>query len=99
MLKREKKINIIKSGVCLFVCQHSYVQALSNPPVLELLAIAKGTYGILYDQDSGGDKTNWGNIQAKKILYIIPSASLSFLSYYCQSFQIFVLCSTLKPIG
>ena len=42
----------------------------------------------------GGNKTNWGNIQAKKkkskILYVIPSTLVSFLPYYCHSFRIIV---------
>ena len=51
---------------------------------------------------NGGNKTIWGNIQAKKhvfskkILYVIPSALLSFLPYYCHSFRIFVIPSVLK---
>ena len=32
----------------------------------------------------------------KKILYVIPSALLSFLPYYCHSFRIFVIPSVLK---
>ena len=50
---------------------------------------------------NGGNKTIWGNIQAKKhfffkkILYVIPSALLSFLPYYCHSFRITVIPSVL----
>ena len=50
---------------------------------------------------NGGNKTIWGNIQAKKhfffkkILYVIPSALLSFLPYYCHSFRITVIPSGL----
>jgi hypothetical protein len=32
----------------------------------------------------------------QKILYVIPSALLSFLPYYCHSFRIFVIPSVLK---
>ena len=48
---------------------------------------------------NGGNKTIWGKIQAKKniffkkILYVIPSALVSFLPYYCHSFRIFVIPS------
>ena len=50
---------------------------------------------------NGGNKANWSNIQAKnifffkKILYVIPSALLSFLPYYCHSFRIIVIPSGL----
>ena len=50
---------------------------------------------------NGGNKTIWGNIQAKKkyffkkIPYVIPSALLSFLPYYCHSFRIIVIPSVL----
>ena len=51
---------------------------------------------------NGGNKPNWGKIWAKKIFsfkkipYVIPSALLSFLPYYCHSFRIFVIPSVLK---
>ena len=50
---------------------------------------------------NGGNKPNWGKIWAKKyfffkkILYVIPSALLSFLPYYCHSFRIIVIPSRL----
>ena len=50
---------------------------------------------------NGGNKANWRNIWAKKIfffkkiLYVIPSALLSFLPYYCHSFWIIVIASVL----
>ena len=37
-------IYIIKSGVCLFVCQHSNVPTLTSPPILKLW----GTQGYLW---------------------------------------------------
>ena len=45
-----------------------------------------------------GNKTNWGNIRAKKYFFskkyfVIPSPLLSFLPYYCHSFRIFVIPS------
>ena len=48
-----------------------------------------------------GNKLGWGNIQAKnyyffkKILYVIPSALVSFLPYYCHSIRITVIPSGL----
>ena len=50
---------------------------------------------------NGGNKANWRKIWAKnifffkKILYVIPSALLSFLPYYCHSFRIIVIPSIL----
>ena len=50
---------------------------------------------------NGGNKANWRNIWAqnifffKKILYVIPSALVSFHPYYCHSFRITVIPSEL----
>ena len=60
---------------------------------------------------SGGNKTNWGNIQAKKHFFfqkntlchsfritVIPSVLLSFLPDNCHSFQIIVIPSRLVSL-
>ena len=81
------------------VCQHSNVQTLTSPPVLKLW----GTQGYLW---LSHDLTEVIKLIGerfelkkyfffKKILYVIPSALLSFLPYYCHSFQITVIPSRL----
>ena len=90
-------IYIIKSDVCLFVC----LSTLECPPnyssSFDGMGYPRVPMASLWP--NGGNKSNWGKIWAKiifffkKIPYVIPSALLSFLLYYCHSFRIFVIPS------
>ena len=81
----------------MFVCFN--VRMLTSPPVLKLW----GTQGYLwlpYDLTEVikliGETFEPKNIFFfKKILYVIPSALVSFLPYYCHSFRIIVIPSVL----
>ena len=75
------QIYIIKAGICLSVCQH--LSVLQRLIILQFWSywIVK-TMAFLWP--SGGNKANWRNIWAKifffkKMIYVIPSALLSFL--------------------
>ena len=100
-------IYIIKSGVCVCVCQHFNV-LLTSPPVLKLW----DTKASLWP--NRGNKANWRNIWAKKYFFskkyfksfllhcchsfhitLTPSELLSFLPDYGHSFQISVIPSGL----
>ena len=90
-------IYIIKAGV-LSVCGHYNVQ-LTCPPVLKLWD-TQGYLWLSYDLTEViklfGVTFKQKNIFFfKKILYVIPSALLSFLPYYCHSFRITVIPSVL----
>ena len=82
--------------VCLFVCGHLNVR-LTTPPVLMLW----GTQGYLwlpYDLTEVinliGERSEPKNFFFfKKLLYVIPSALLSFLPHYCHSFHSTVIPS------
>ena len=84
--------------VCLFVCGHSNVQTLTSPSVLMLWA-TQGYLWLPYDLTEV-IKLIEGTFEQKifffkKVLYVIPSALLSFLPYYCHSFRIIVIPSVL----
>jgi hypothetical protein len=87
------RVYIIKAGVC--VCQRLNVPTLTSPPVLMLW----GTQGYLWlPYDLTKVIKLFGLTKfffSKKILYVIPSALLSFLPYYCHSFRITVIPSVL----
>ena len=95
-LSREQ--HLYYKGRCLSVC-HYYDVRLTSPPVLKLW----GTQGYLwlpYDLTEvikliGERFEPKKKKKFKKILYVIPSALLSFLPYYCHSFQIIVIPSIL----
>ena len=78
------------------VCRHLNVQTLSSPPVLELLA-SQGYLWLPYDLAEVIKLigVTFKKKKIKKILYVIPSALLSFLPYYCHSFRIIVIPSIL----
>ena len=92
-------IYIIKSDVCLSVCQHSNVRTLTSPPILKLWD-TQGYLWLPYDLTEviklfGVTFKQKNFFFFKKILYVIPSALLSFLRYYCHSFRITVIPSVL----
>ena len=99
--KITKKLYIIKAGVCLSVFGHYDVQ-LTSPPVLKLWD-TQGYLWLPYDLTEVIKlikETFESKIYIfffKKILYVISSALLSFLPYYCHSFRIMVLPSELLP--
>ena len=83
----------------MFVCGHSNVQMLTSPPILKLWD-TQGYLWLPYDLTEViklfGVTFKQKNIFFfKKILYVIPSALVSFLPYYCHSFQIIVIPSVL----
>ena len=81
------------------VCQHLNVLTLTSPSVLKLW----GTQGYLclsYDLTEvikliGVTFEEKNNFFFEKILYVIPSALLSFLPHCCHSFHITVIPSGL----
>ena len=82
-------MNLYYKGRCLSVCGHYNVQ-LTSPPVLKLWD-TQGYLWLFYDLTKiikliG--ETFEHNFFFKKILYVIPSALLSFLPNYSHSFQI-----------
>ena len=91
------EIYIIKTGVCVFVCQHCNVRTLTSPPVLKLwdtqgylwlpyeLAEVIKLIGVTFKQKQ----------IFKKILYVIPFVLVSFLLFHCHSFHITVIPSKL----
>ena len=81
------------------MCQHSNVQTLTSPPVLKLWD-SQGYLWLPYDLTKVINLVGVTFKQKKifffkKILYVIPSALLSFLPYYHQSFRIIVISSGL----
>ena len=73
-------------------------RCLSSPPVLKLWD-TQGYLWLPYDLTEVikliGVTFNQKNIFFKKLLYVIPSALVSFLPYYCHSFHIIVIPSEL----
>ena len=81
------------------VCQHLNVLTLTSPPVLKLLD-SQGYLWLPYDLAEvikliGERFEPKKYFFFKKILYVIPSALVSFLPYYCHSFRISVIPSVL----
>ena len=80
------------------VCGHSDVR-LTSPPVLKLWD-TQGYLWLPYDLTEvikliGETFESKKDFFVQKILYVIPSALLSFLPYYCHSFRIIVIPSVL----
>ena len=95
-------IYIIKSDVCLrtLECPANYSSSF--------YAMGYPRVPMASLWPNGGNKANWGNIQAKKNFFfqkntlchsfrisVIPSVLLSFLPDYCHSFRIIVIPSVL----
>ena len=86
-------IYIIKSDVCLrtLECPANYSSSF------DAMGYPRVPMASLWP--NGGNKPNWRKIWAKKIfffkkiLYVIPSALVSFLPYYCHSIRITVIPS------
>ena len=88
------------SSVC--VCGHSNVAMLTSPPILKLWD-TQGYLWLPYDLMEViklfGVTFKQKNIFFfKKILYVIPSALLSFLPYYYHSSRIIVISSLIIVI-
>ena len=83
-------IYVIKSDVCLFVCGHSDVR-LTSPPVLKLW----GTQGYLWLPYDLTEVINLGETFEPKKYFFSKEYFMSFLLYYCHSFQITVIPSVL----
>ena len=84
-------IYIIKSGVCLFVCQHFNVQ-LTSPPFLKLW----GTQGYLWlPYDLTEVIKLIGERFEPKKYFFSKKYFMSFLPHYCHSFRITVIPSGL----
>ena len=84
-------------GRCLCVCQNSNVPTITSPPILKLWD-TQGYLWLSYDLmeviNLIGERFEPKKyFFFKKILYVIHSALVSFLSYYCHSFRIFVIPS------
>ena len=84
-------------GWCLCVCGHYNVRMLTSPPILKLW-VTQGYLWLPYDLTEviklfGVTFKQKNFFFSKKILYVIPSALLSFLPYYCHSFRIIVIPS------
>ena len=79
----------------MYVCPHwphSNVQTLTSPTVLKILD-SQGYPWLTYDLAEVIKLI--GVAFKQKILYVIPSAFVSFLLYYCHSFRIIVIPSIL----
>ena len=90
------QIYIIKSGVCVFVCQHFNVQ-LTSPPVLKLWD-TQGYLWLSAPQFFFSKKYFMSFLPHYFHTFhttVIPSRLLSFLLYYCHSFRIIVIPSKL----
>ena len=83
-------------GRCVSVCGHFNVSTLTSPPILKLWD-TQGYLWLPYDimEVIKLIGETFGPKNRKKMLYVIPSALLSFLPYYCHSFQISVIPSVL----
>jgi hypothetical protein len=93
--------NLYYKGQCLSVCQHLNVPTLTSPPILKLWD-TQGYLWLPYDLTKvikliGEIFEPKTFFSSNKILYVIPSALLSFFPYYCHSFQIIVIPSILLP--
>ena len=93
-------IYIIKSGVrvCVFVNTRN-VQMLTSPPILKLCD-TQGYLWLPYDLTEaikliGVTFKQFFLFFFETMLYVIPSALLSFLPYYCHSLGIIVIPSVL----
>ena len=85
-------IYIIKSDVCLSVCQHSNVLPLTSPPVLKLW----DTQGYLWlPYDLTEVIKLFGVTFKQKNFFFSKKYFMSFLPHYCHSFRITVIPSGL----
>ena len=87
----------------MFVCGHSNVPTLTSPLVLKLLD-SQGYLWLPYDLAKvikliGVTFKQKEKKKIKKIPCVIPSALVSFLPYYCHSFQTMVISSNFEAIG
>ena len=94
-----ESVNLYYKVRCVSVCGHSNVPTLTSPPILKLCH-TQGYLWLPYDLTEviklfGVTFKQKNFFLSKKILYVIPSALLSFLPYYCHSFRITVIPSGL----
>ena len=95
--------NLYYKGWCLSVRQQWNVQMLISPSVLKLFD-SQGYLWLSYDLAEVikliGETFEPKKLYFfKKILYVIPSASLSFLPYYSHSWAKFKIVLVRKPKG